>query len=212
MNDGLVRTLLALTFVTGIVDAVCFLGLGQVFAAMQTGNVLFLGLGLGGAEGAPVLAPLLGLGGFVVGGAIAGLLSARGSSREGALMTALPIEAVLLAAAALFAAGVDVEPDGASAYLLVGGLSLAMGIRSTTARRVGEENFATTVLNLSMASVASPTGLLAGRDMVERGLALLAILAGAILGAVLLQQSIALAIAIAAGLTFAIRFASALDR
>lgn len=209
MNDALVRTLLALTFVTGMIDAVCFLGLGQVFAAMQTGNVLFLGFGLGGAEGAPVLAPLLGLVGFVIGGVLAGSLSARRISRQGALMAALPIEAALLAAAAVFAATVDVSPDDSSAYLLVTGLSLAMGIRSTAARGVGEENVATTVLNLSMASLASPTGLVAGRDMLERGLALLAILAGAITGAVLLRQSIALAIAVACGFTLAIRFASA---
>lgn len=45
MWDSLTRTLLVLTFVTGILDAVSFLALGQVFAAMQTGNVIFLGLG-----------------------------------------------------------------------------------------------------------------------------------------------------------------------
>lgn len=45
MRDPLTRTLLVRTFVTGIVDASSFLALGQVFAAMQTGNVIFLGLG-----------------------------------------------------------------------------------------------------------------------------------------------------------------------
>jgi uncharacterized membrane protein YoaK (UPF0700 family) len=58
MNPGLTRALLALTFVTGIVDAVSFLGLGQVIAAMQTGNVVFLELGIAGSDGAPVAALL----------------------------------------------------------------------------------------------------------------------------------------------------------
>ena len=39
----LVSALLALTFVTGIVDAVSFLALGQVFTANMTGNVALLG-------------------------------------------------------------------------------------------------------------------------------------------------------------------------
>jgi uncharacterized membrane protein YoaK (UPF0700 family) len=205
MTDPLVRALLALTFVTGIVDAVCFLGLGQVFAAMQTGNVLFLGFGLAGAEGAPVLAPLLGLSGFMLGGALAASIAARLSSRGDALAVARPVEAALLAGAALFATGVEVAPGDASAYVLIVGLSLAMGIRSTTTRSVGEENLATTVLNLSMASLASPTGLVGERDVLERGQALLAILAGALIGALLLQESIALALALAAGLTVVVR-------
>jgi uncharacterized membrane protein YoaK (UPF0700 family) len=44
------RTLLGLTVVTGVVDAVSFLGLGHVFTANMTGNVVFLGFALGGAR------------------------------------------------------------------------------------------------------------------------------------------------------------------
>jgi uncharacterized membrane protein YoaK (UPF0700 family) len=210
MNDGLVRTLLALTFVTGIVDAVAFIGLGQVFAAMQTGNVLFLGFGLGDAAGAPVIAPLVGLGAFIGGGFLAASLASGRAARGAAVLAvALPVEVALLAAAALFAALVDVTPDELSAYLLIGALSLAMGIRTTTARSAGEENVATTVLNLSMASLASPSGLVAGRDVAERGLALVAILCGALCGALLLKASVEVAIATAAALTLGVRVALA---
>ena len=73
MRPGLTRTLLVLTFVTGIVDAVSFLGLGQVFAAMQTGNVIFLGLGIAGTAGAPVVSLVA----FVAGGGLAALLARR---------------------------------------------------------------------------------------------------------------------------------------
>src|SRR5207249_2292155 len=44
-----VATLLGLTFVTGLIDGVSFLGLGHVFTANMTGNVVFVGFALGGA-------------------------------------------------------------------------------------------------------------------------------------------------------------------
>ena len=41
----LIGALLALTFTTGLVDAVSLLGLGRVFTANMTGNVVLLGFG-----------------------------------------------------------------------------------------------------------------------------------------------------------------------
>src|ERR1700690_2251672 len=43
-RDGL---LIALTFASGVVDAVSYLGLGQIFTANMTGNVVFLALAVG---------------------------------------------------------------------------------------------------------------------------------------------------------------------
>ena len=111
MSEDPTRTLLILTFATGIVDAVCFVGLGQVFAAMQTGNVIFLGLGIGGADGAPLGAPLLALAAFLLGGLGAVVLAA---GREGAaLRPMVAIEIVLLAAATLLALLTDPAPKDA---------------------------------------------------------------------------------------------------
>jgi Protein of unknown function (DUF1275) len=42
--------LVALTVVTGLVDAVSYLALGHVFVANMTGNVVFLGFALAGAR------------------------------------------------------------------------------------------------------------------------------------------------------------------
>src|SRR2546426_2711646 len=47
----LVRALIGLTVVTGLVDAISFLGLGHIFTANMTGNVVFLGFAAGGAPG-----------------------------------------------------------------------------------------------------------------------------------------------------------------
>jgi uncharacterized membrane protein YoaK (UPF0700 family) len=41
--------LVALSFVTGMVDAVTYLGFGHVFSANETGNVIVLCFALGGA-------------------------------------------------------------------------------------------------------------------------------------------------------------------
>lgn len=111
MSPALTRTLLALTFVTGIIDAVSFLALGQIFAAMQTGNVIFLGLGIADAGGAPVLAPLVTIGAFVLGGCCAALLGRRLGALSGTgIAIALGIEVVLLATAAVLAAATEITP------------------------------------------------------------------------------------------------------
>ena len=67
-RDGpLPPLMLTLTVVTGLVDAVSFLGLGQVFVANMTGNVALLGFALAGAEGLSAPAPLVSLASFLVG-------------------------------------------------------------------------------------------------------------------------------------------------
>jgi uncharacterized membrane protein YoaK (UPF0700 family) len=53
--------LLALTFTTGLVDGVSYLGLGHVFSANMTGNVVLLGFGIAGGYRLPVLAPIVAL-------------------------------------------------------------------------------------------------------------------------------------------------------
>src|SRR6516165_12012522 len=53
-KDGLLPPLLvALTVVTGLVDAFSYLVLGHVFVANQTGNVVFFAFALAGVAGSP---------------------------------------------------------------------------------------------------------------------------------------------------------------
>src|SRR5712671_5503314 len=74
IQHPLARALLVLTFTTGLVDAVSYLGLGHVFAANMTGNIVFLGFGIAGSGGLPVVAPLVSLGSFLLGAAGGGVL------------------------------------------------------------------------------------------------------------------------------------------
>lgn len=211
MGDQLTRTLIVLTFVTGIVDAVSFIALGQVFAAMQTGNVIFLGLGVADVAGAPLLAPLVALAAFLLGGAAAALLApAPGTATGDGLRWAMAAEVGLLAAAALLAALVDVRAGEASAYLAIAMLSLAMGLRNTVARATGDPNLATTVLNLTLSAFVShtPTGIAGEGELALRGAAIAAILAGAVAGALLVQVTLALPLAAAAAVVAATALAS----
>src|SRR5689334_19178871 len=74
IRHPLARALLVLTFTTGLVDAVSYLGLGHVFTANMTGNIVFLGFGIAGGYGLPVVAPLVSLGAFLVGAGAGGIL------------------------------------------------------------------------------------------------------------------------------------------
>src|SRR6059058_4758759 len=76
IQHPLSRALLVLTFSTGIVDAVSYLGLGRVFTANMTGNVVLLGFGIAGRGGLPVVGPLVSLLVFLLGSASGGLLAA----------------------------------------------------------------------------------------------------------------------------------------
>lgn len=206
MSASLTRTLLILTFVTGILDAISFLALGQVFVAMQTGNVIFLGIGVAGGAGASVGMPLTSLAAFLLGSLTAALFVRPAASEQvNGLRSALAIEVAILACAGLLAALAEVDPRGGVAYLLVALLALAMGLRNTIARRVGDPNMTTTVLNLTLIAFAShgPFGLASPGDLERRGTAILVILGGAFCGALLLKAGLALTIAIAAVLTAA---------
>ena len=67
--------LLALTLVTGLVDAVSILALGRVFVANMTGNVVFSGFAIAGAPGFSLSASAFALAGFLAGAALGGRLT-----------------------------------------------------------------------------------------------------------------------------------------
>ncbi len=206
------RPLVILTFATGVVDAASFLALGQVFAAMQTGNVIFLGIGTAGAGDAPFLAPLIGLAAFLAGGALAArTVDAAGGAVF--LPRWLIREAGLLAFAAILAAVVGADPGHASAYLVIALLSLTMGLRNTFIRGTAGPNLATTVLNLTLttATPGAALGAASSADLNQRAAGLAAILVGAIAGALAAKSSLTLALLLACLATLAAALTAASD-
>src|SRR5689334_21584427 len=73
----LVSLLLAMTFVTGLVDAFSYLVLGHVFVANMTGNVLFLGFAPAGAPDFSIADSVVAVVAFGLGALVGGRLAAR---------------------------------------------------------------------------------------------------------------------------------------
>jgi uncharacterized membrane protein YoaK (UPF0700 family) len=92
-------TLVLLTVVSGLVDAVSFVGLNQVFVANMTGNVVLLGFAMAGTSGLSATATLLSLAAFL-GGA---LLVLRVGLTAGLVAVLVTVLVTLLAAATLWA-------------------------------------------------------------------------------------------------------------
>ena len=189
--------LLVLTFSTGIIDAVSVLGLGQVFTANMTGNVVFLGFAAAGEGSFSVprglTAILAFLGGAVLGGRLGASWSATAlGARERGLALAALLEAALLGAAAWQAVGYDpaaLAPTG-RLYAILVLCALAMGLRNATVRHLGVPDLTTTVLTLTLTGLGADSGP-AGGDGVRwaRRAAAVALMAtGAVSGALLVQR------------------------
>ncbi len=118
---------------------------------------------------------------------------------------ALALEAAVLAAATVIAAAVHLSAGHASADLVIGLLALGMGLRNATARALGIPDVTTTVLTMTLTGLAVSSPLTGGdgRGSARRVTAVLAMLVGALTGALLLKTSIALVLAVGTVLTVA---------
>jgi len=170
--QALTAVLVSLTFVTGIVDAVTYLGLGHVFAANMTGNIVLLGFALVGADQVSASASLVSLGAFLVGATMGGRLARTlQPTQHRWIVASLALELGLLIAAMLSAAFRPFINEATIAGLL----ALAMGIRNASVRRLGIPDLTTTVLTMLLTVLAAdsqtPGG---GRDALVRRLAAMA--------------------------------------
>jgi uncharacterized membrane protein YoaK (UPF0700 family) len=207
IRHPLSRTLLVLTFTTGLVDAVSYLGIGHVFTANMTGNIVFLGFGIAGSAGLPVVAPLISLGAFLAGAGSGGVIASRLAQRHPQHMAlALSIEVLLVALAAILAAAVKIRANAVSGDVVIALLAFAMGVRNATIRRVAVPDLTTTVLTMTLTGLAADSQLFggSGKGSVRRTTAVLAMLLGALAGALLLKTSLFLPLALAATLAFII--------
>jgi uncharacterized membrane protein YoaK (UPF0700 family) len=206
VRHPLTRALLVLTFTTGLVDAVSYLGLGHVFAANMTGNIVLLGFGIAGGYGLPVLSPLISLAAFLVGAGLGGILARRLADRHPEhVARALAIEAGLTVLAAIVALLVSVRPNSAAGDAIIALLALAMGVRNATVRRIAVPDLTTTVLTMTLTGLASDSPLFGGegKGTTRRTLAVGAMLVGALAGALLLKVDLFLPLLVASGLAVA---------
>src|SRR5689334_13828852 len=118
--------LFVLTAVTGVVDAVSFLALGNVFVANMTGNVVFLGFAAAGAPNLSIPASLTAIAAFMAGAFGGGFLGASASHRARMLAIALAVKVALVAIA--MALAVDGPLDDTRRYGLIVLMSISMGL------------------------------------------------------------------------------------
>jgi uncharacterized membrane protein YoaK (UPF0700 family) len=198
-----VGLMLALTFATGVVDAVGYLSLDKVFAGNMTGNVVILGMAPTGETDLPVLGPVLALVFFLVGAAVAGRvlrIASPGWSRR--CTGLLSVVAVVLAGTALGLARLGAG-TAVSRATMASLLALAMSVQAATARHLA---VTTVVVTSTLTSLAADSRLGGGRGQpaLRRGAAVTLIAVGAVAGAALCQLHEGLAVAAAALVVLAV--------
>jgi|RhiMetdeSRZDD1v2_1073273.scaffolds.fasta_scaffold23613_7 uncharacterized membrane protein YoaK (UPF0700 family) len=191
--DPLPWVLSVLTVTTGLVDAVSVLGLGRVFTANMTGNIVFLGFAAVGVPGFSIARAVVSLAGFVVGAVLGGRLGVMmvGVARRRWLLTVAGVEAGLVWVAAWVAIGYDLVTftPVPTLYALIILTAVAMGLRNATVRRLAVPDLTTTVLTLTLTGLAADSTLAGGGNLRlgRRLTAVLAIFAGSAVGALLVS-------------------------
>ena len=190
--------LVALTFAAGAVDAVAFLGL-HVFTAVMTGNLVLLGVAIGQGAARNALRGLVAVGGYGI-GVLAGARivgTVRGEMLfSGAVTRALLLETALQA---VFLSGwivTDARPDGLAAVALITISGIAMGLQAATTRGVAPGR-STTYLTGTLTGLLTELSALGVRpDWWHRVSIVVALVFGALIGAVVFTIVPALAPAI----------------
>jgi uncharacterized membrane protein YoaK (UPF0700 family) len=193
--DPRVSLLLLLSLTTGLVDAASVLGLGKVFTANMTGNVVFLGFAAAGTPGFHWHLFASAIAFFMIGALIAARVSMAhgGQSERRWLMTAAIIESMLLWIAAALAIGFDVatQTPEPRLFAIIAATGLAMGFRNATVRLLKVPDLTTTVLTLTITGIAADSSLAGGGNpnWARRMGSIAAIFCGAALGALLVVRT-----------------------
>ncbi|WP_431729290.1 YoaK family protein [Verrucosispora sp. TAA-831] len=149
--------LLVLTVATGAIDGVSYLALDRVFTGNMTGNVLFIGFGLAGVSGLPVLNNLLALLAFMLGALLAARLTRRAAGsaklpRSGLLVLVVGSAVTLTLAALWSGAG---APDGIAMFVVTGLLALVLGAQAAAVRHTGVRDLSTVVVTMAMVNLSA---------------------------------------------------------
>jgi len=199
--------LLLLTTSTGAIDAVSYLALDRVFTGNMTGNVLFLGFALVGVPGIPFLNNAVALAGFVVGSIVSGRIigrhQAQGFPRSSAwILVAGAVIIVGLGTAWLTMVDLP-EP---SLLVITALLAAVMGAQVSAVKPIGNSDVTTIVVTNTVANLARDSRLGGGHGQrwIPRLLAVVAMGAGAAVGAGIISIAGGAAAMLAAAIIFAL--------
>lgn len=157
--------LLILTAATGAIDGVSYLALDRVFTGNMTGNVLFIGFGLVGVAGIPVLNNLVALLTFMLGAVLGSRLTRRGAGPvklPAASMAVLAVGTALTLVLAVVWLAVG-RLAGHEMVVVTGLLALLLGAQASAVRHVGIRDLSTVVVTMTMVNLSSDSRLAGGR-------------------------------------------------
>jgi uncharacterized membrane protein YoaK (UPF0700 family) len=189
--------LVALSFSTGIYDAISFLSFGKVFTAFQTGNVVELGLGVAGTRppaGPDPVTVLIALAAFVAGAALAmPVLRAFDGNQEvknndvfqvWPRRVSITLGVALVPQVGFLAGWLATSSPARLAYALVALAAFAMGLQINAIRALHVPSISTAAFTATVTALASGIGTWSLPSLVARRLAgnLVSLAAGAFLG------------------------------
>ena len=193
--------MLMLTFSTGVVDAVGYLGLDRVFTGNMTGNVVLLGMAVVGGTGLPVLRPALALAFFMLGAALAGRVLRRAGEGWTVRTSANFLTVALgLWALTVFVASAPVHAEQLFGNMTTSAMALVMGIQAATAKKLKVAEITTVVVTSTITGLAADSRLAGGSGVhwIRRALAIVLILLGALTGSAALLVGLWLGLGVAA--------------
>jgi uncharacterized membrane protein YoaK (UPF0700 family) len=203
-HGWLPAVMLAMTAMSGVVDAVSILSLGHVFVANMTGNLLFIGLALGGAPGFSLSTSLVALGGFGAGVILCRTsIASRPVIRLLILRDAMAVEIAFLAAALVLALLTRSNPPLGPRDVMAGLCAVALGVQNGVVRRLGVPDLTTSVMTRTLVGLLWDAG---GHQeaTLRQFSSVVSLVIGAILGATLVTQvgrsaGLGLAVSLAGG-------------
>lgn len=180
--------LLALTVVTGLVDAVSILSLGRVFVANMTGNVVFIGFAAAGAPGFSLSASVSALAGFLIGAYAGGRIVTQLRTNRGRLLFGGSVFEVAFVAVGLIIVLAVPPSHAAAAAGAALAVAAALGAQNAVVRALGVPDLTTTVLTMTLTGLAADIGHGLTAVSLRRLLAVLTMSAGAAIGALLVLR------------------------
>jgi uncharacterized membrane protein YoaK (UPF0700 family) len=149
--------LIALTIASGSIDAISYFGLGKIFSAFMTGNIVFLGFGIAEVDGPDVMPVIVAVAAFTV-GAYLGLRLAARFDQSGSWPPSMTVLMVLVATAEASFLVVWLATSGHPSTnvrdVLIALFALAMGIQTAAVRSLGVQGVFTTAGTFTLVAFA----------------------------------------------------------
>ena len=183
--------LVALTVAAGAVDAISYLGLGGIFTANMTGNMVLLALAAGSGAGSQALRAGISLVAFSAGVFVSARIMRAPddvSLWPRRITTTLAVVATLQAGVLAGWLATSAHPSGAVEGGLISLSALAMGAQGSAIRTMNVSGVSTTYLTGTLVGLVTQLAVWSGSrgEAARRAGVLVALLAGAAVAAVLL--------------------------